>query len=119
MVSIERFEALLDQAVTSLPTELFKRLNLGVGLVDRAKTNPDTASGLPAYILGEYHVRPNLGRGIVLYFGSFCRVYPDADEREAYGHILAVLKHELTHHLEHMAGERDLVEEDKRRLKEM
>lgn len=120
MVSIELFEILLDKAASSLPAKLYEKLNLGVGLVESAKINTGTASGAAAYILGEYHVRRHLGNGIVLYYGSFSRLYPEMDnEDEAYERILQVLKHELTHHLEHLAGENDLAEEDARRLKEM
>lgn len=120
MVSIERFEILLEQAMSSLPAKLFERLNLGVGLQDAAKLNHGTASGQPAYTLGEYHVRQRLGRGIVLYYCSFVQVYPGlSDEGRVLDLIAGVLRHELTHHWEHLAGERDLEIEDARRLLKM
>ena len=120
MVSIERFETLLEQAMGSLPAKLFERLNLGVVLQEHARMNHGTASGQPAYTLGEYHVRQGLGRGIVLYYGSFVQVYPGLwEEGQVLSLILSVLRHELTHHWEHLAGERDLEIEDARRLLEM
>lgn len=117
MISIDRFEHLMEASIERLPARIFEGLNLGIGLVERAKLSHATASGQKACILGEYHVRPNLGRGIVLYYGSFKRLYPDLhDESEALSLIDSVIKHELTHHLEHQAGEHDLELEDARRL---
>lgn len=117
MVGIERFEQLLRQAMQALPEPIFEHLNLGVSVVEDVKLNPHTPSGQPAVILGEYHVRRHLGRGIVLYYGSFLHLYPQlTDEAEALEQISCVLKHELTHHLEHLAGEQDLVREDARQF---
>ena len=120
MLSIDGFTRLLDTAVSRLPKEIFEGLNLGIGVVEGAKRQHRTASGNPAYILGEYRVSHAMGRGIVLYYGSFKQVYPDLQEDErAFQLIDGVLKHELTHHLEHQAGARDLEIADARRLKEM
>lgn len=120
MLSIDGFTRLLDTAVSRLPKEIFEGLNLGIGVVEGVKRQHRTASGNPAYILGEYRVSHAMGRGIVLYYGSFMRVYPDLeDEGQAFQLIEEVLKHELTHHLEHQAGARDLEIADARRLKEM
>ena len=120
MVSIDRFERLLEQAMYALPGEVYERLNLGVNLSERAKLNHATASGAAAYILGEYHVRPQMGRGIILYYGSFKKVYPVLDDEVLLlDRISQVLRHELTHHLEHLAGENMLAREDARRLMEM
>ncbi|NLW20298.1 MAG: hypothetical protein GXY84_02870 [Clostridiales bacterium] len=119
MVSIRRFEHLLEQAMYELPEKVFERLNLGVGLSEHAKLNHATGSGQPAYVLGEYHVRPQLGRGIILYYGSFLRVYPGLAEQALQQQIARVLRHELTHHLEHLAGEDALAREDARRMLEL
>lgn len=120
MLSIDRFTHLLEQAVSRLPKGIFEGLNLGIGVVEGYKRQHRTASGTPAYILGEYRVSHAMGRGIVLYYGSFMRVYPGLeDEAQAFRLIEEVLKHELTHHLEHQAGARDLEIADARRLKEM
>ena len=120
MLSIDVFTQLLEAAVSRLPQGIFEGLNLGIGVVEGAKRQHRTASGIPAYILGEYRVSHSMGRGIVLYYGSFVRVYPGLqDEERAFQLIDEVLKHELTHHLEHQAGARDLEITDARRLKEM
>ncbi|MDD3109012.1 MAG: hypothetical protein PHH32_00020 [Eubacteriales bacterium] len=119
-ISVNQFTRLLEEAAAELPQEIFKDLNLGIGVVEGCKLNPRTASGRPAYILGEYRAGGTMGRGIVLYFGSFVRVFHDlADDALGKVRITDVLKHELTHHLESLAGERDLEILDARQLKEM
>lgn len=120
MIDINRFEELMEQVVAKLPPKVFERLNLGVGLVEGAKSHNRTASGQPVHVLGEYHVRRSLGRGIILYYQSFCMVYPNlSNESEAMELIESVIKHELVHHLESLAGENDLALEDERRLQDL
>lgn len=120
MQSIEQFTHLLEKAASQLPEELFLHLNLGIGVVEGSKTRQDTGSGRPAYILGEYRVSHSMGRGILLYYGSFKRVYPGLlDQDQALQAISRVLRHELTHHLESLAGARDLEISDAQRLADM
>lgn len=120
MLSIDRFSQILEEIVESLPEEVFKGLNLGIGVVEETRRNHATASGIPAFTLGEYRVHGQMGSGIVLFYGSFLQVYPNlGDNQEARELISGVIKHELTHHLEHRAGETDLIDEDRRRLSQM
>lgn len=120
MIDINCFESLVNQAVSKLPKKIFEHLNLGIGIVEHAASHTKTGSGKPAYILGEYHVRHSMGRGIVLYYGSFTQVYPTLTNREEALQIIdKVIRHELTHHLESLAGDRSLEAEDARRLLEM
>ena len=120
MLTLDRFTQLLEQACATLPQKIFEGLNLGVGVIEGAKARNDTASGQAAFILGEYRAGPQMGRGIVLFYCSFLRVYPHIDDdEEGYALIEGVLKHELTHHLESQAGARDLEMADARRLQEM
>lgn len=119
-LSIERFTELLSQAAAALPQALFAHLNLGIGVLEQAKVQPATASGIPAYILGEYQSSRSMGRGIVFYYGSFKRVYPHLQDDEYAAKLISdVLKHELTHHLESQAGSRELEIEDARKLLKM
>ncbi|MDD4080922.1 MAG: hypothetical protein PHP02_05880 [Eubacteriales bacterium] len=119
-LSVDQFTRLLEEGAAELPQEIFKGLNLGIGVVEGFKLNPRTASGNPAYILGEYRYGAAMGRGIVLFYGSFIRVYPDLSfDALGKARITDVLKHELTHHLESLAGTRDLENTDARQLKEM
>lgn len=120
MLSPDRFTELLGKACAQLPPEIFGGLNLGIGVSEQVKTREDTASGRSAYILGEYRAGPQMGRGIILYYGSFAKVYPHLEEdSEALSLIDGVLRHELLHHLESQAGARDLEFADARRLMEM
>lgn len=119
-LSADEFTRLLEEAAGELPREIFQELNLGIGVVEGCRLNPRTGSGIPAYILGEYRASHSMGRGIVLFYGSFMRVYPDmACDARSKALILDVLKHELTHHLESLAGARDLEIADAKRLLEM
>ncbi len=115
MMDIERFSTLLDELAAALPQAVYHRLNLGIGVVARAKKE-HRAQTAPVYILGEYRVHPVMGRGIVLYYGSFQVVYPHLEEPALRQEMDRVLKHELTHHLESLAGSRELEQEDARRL---
>lgn len=109
LIDIDRFSAILDEQAALLPAEIYRSLNLGIGVVERHKRDRRNTPARPMYVLGEYHVHPVMGRGILLYYGSFCRVYPYMnDEGEARREIDRVLKHELTHHLENQAGSREL-----------
>lgn len=120
MLSADRFTELLGRACAQLPPEIFEGLNLGIGVSEEAKTRAGTASGRSVYILGEYRAGPRMGRGIILFYGSFTKVYPNLeDEDEALALIDGVLRHELLHHLESQAGSRDLEIADARRLMEL
>ncbi len=119
MISADRVTELLGEAASRLPREIFKGLNLGIGVSDRAKTQPG-AAGRGICILAEYRVSHPLGRGILVYYGSLRRAYPDlSDDERGRAIIDSLLRHELTHHLEHLAGNRDLEIEDEVRLREM
>jgi hypothetical protein len=114
MVSFEEAGAILDDAADELPKEIFRELNGGISLLPVCKKNPVDPDG-NLYILGEYQVN-NLGRTIVLFYGSFEAVYGNMPKEEMKIRLASTLKHEFTHHLESLAGERDLEIEDKRWL---
>jgi len=101
---------MLDEIAAELPGEVFRDLNGGVSLLPetvRSKADPD--GGL--YTLGEYR-RDQMGRYIVLYYGSICKVHGYDSPEVMRANLKSVLTHELTHHLESLAGERDLEIED-------
>lgn len=116
MIDIDRFTQIVDERALLLPEAIFERLNLGIGVVERAKRQPQSRPGQPLYILGEYQVHHAMGRGILIYYGSFRQVFPWLDEAALTIEIDRVLKHELTHHLESLAGARDLEIADARFL---
>ena len=114
MFSIDDVNEMLDEIAAELPEEVFLDLNGGVSLLPETKlSSADPDGGL--YTLGEYR-RDQLGRYIVLYYGSICAVHGNATRRELCSKLKKLLSHELTHHLESLAGERDLEIEDKRDL---
>ncbi len=115
-VDIDAFTRMLEEQSALLPEAIFEGLNLGIGVVERAKRNAEHPG---IYILGEYRTHGVMGRGIVLYYGSFARVYDMRDSAGLRREIDRVLKHELTHHLESRAGENDLELEDARHLNKL
>jgi len=114
MMTIEEVNLLLDEIAAELPEEIFRELNGGVNLLPESKRNDADADG-NLYTLGEYR-RDQMGRYIVIYYGSLCSVYGGASHKKMRGYLRDVLTHELTHHLESLAGERDLEIEDEIKL---
>ena len=120
MVDIDRFAAILEEQAALLPAAVTERLNLGICVAEGSKRDRRALPSARLCILGEYHRHPVMGRGIVLYYGSFQQVFPQLmeDEEALRKEIDRVLRHELTHHLESQAGSRELEIEDARRLAE-
>lgn len=117
MIDIDRFSQMVNAQAEKLPERVFYRLNLGIGVMERAKLERHSQANRPLYVLGEYRVHHAMGRGILIYYGSFMRAYPYLqDEAELAFEIQRVLKHELTHHLENLAGAKDLEAADARSL---
>ena len=103
---------MLDEIAAELPEGVFRDLNGGVSLLRETKlSSADPDGGL--YTLGEYR-RDQMGRYIILYYGSIRAVHGNASREELYTQLKKILSHELTHHLESLAGERDLEIEDKK-----
>ncbi len=111
MITLEEMQAMLDDILSEFPQELFTELNGGVLLLPGLKRNPASSDLL---IMGEYHRSGNLGRFISIYYGSFMQVFGHAGSDELKRQLTQTLKHEFTHHLESLAGERDLEIEDAR-----
>jgi hypothetical protein len=75
--------------------------------------------GQGLYILGAYHNEPfGLGRYITIYYGSFVRLYGRAPVPAQKKALADVLRHELTHHVEGLAGVRNLEVKDERFIEE-
>ncbi|MCL2627255.1 MAG: metallopeptidase family protein [Oscillospiraceae bacterium] len=106
LITIDEMNIILDEIAADFPEDIFKELNGGVSLLDEVKRNEKDTGGR-LYILGEYH-RNQMGRYIVLYYGSLCAVYGNISKERYRKHLKDVLAHELTHHWESLAGERDL-----------
>ena len=116
MFSIEEVNEILDEIAAELPEEIFNDLNGGVSLLPQTKLSAaDPDGGL--YTLGEYR-RDQMGRYIVLYYGSICAVHGEESRQRLRVSLKKLLTHELTHHIESLAGERDLEIEDERQINE-
>jgi len=117
MVTVDEMKGMLDEIAAELPEDLFLQLNGGIILLPEVKMHPQRVNN-DLYILGEYHHEGNLGRFIVIYYGSFMRVYGNLPREELKEKLTGTIKHEFRHHLEDMAGERDLEIEDAQYLEE-
>ena len=110
MFSIEEINTQLDEIAAELPAEIFRDLNGGVCLLAETKiSDKDPSGGL--YTLGEYR-RDQMGRYINIYYGSLIAVYGGFSHKKMRKCLRDVLTHELTHHLESLAGDRSLEIED-------
>jgi len=114
LFSIDEINEMLDEVAAEFPDELFRDLNGGVSLLPETKlSEADPDGGL--YTLGEYR-RDQLGRYIVIYYGSVCEVHGRATRDKMKRHLKKLLSHELTHHMESLAGARDLEIKDEMNL---
>ena len=107
MISIDRFEEILEGLAEELPAEFYDQLNGGILVDPGHPLHPADGHG-DLYIMGEYHIDPAMGKYIVMYYGSFRRVLRGADEGEWVTEMCNVLRHEFRHHVEGRAGVRDL-----------
>ena len=110
MFSINEINEILDEIAGELPDEVFTELNGGVSLLHETKLSANDPDG-GLYTLGEYR-RDQMGRYIVLYYGSICAVHGRDSREKMKKNLKNLLAHELTHHLESLAGARDLETED-------
>ncbi len=102
MIGIEEYRKILSELLDELPEEFFRELSGGV-IVSEAAVIPDYARGDDLYTMGQYQVLSGM-RQIVMFKGSFDRVYPHADEAEARKLLRGILRHEFRHHLESLGG---------------
>ncbi|MDR3363400.1 MAG: metallopeptidase family protein [Clostridiales Family XIII bacterium] len=111
MMTIDEMQDVLDVLAEELPEVFFKELNGGIVLLPDAKESEYSRGG-DLYTLGEYHHGGAMGNYIKIYYGSFERIHghlPDEKMKEELRHTL---RHEFRHHIETLAGEDDLVDED-------
>lgn len=111
-MTIDEAQVILEELVNDLPEIIFRELNGGVLLLPDKKISQE-AKNDDLYIMGEYCVTPNMGRLVKIYYGSMMAVFGEnASERKWKKELKKTLHHELTHHLENLAGEKDLEIED-------
>ena len=113
MLTFEEIEDMLSDIADELPEEVFTKLNGGVILLPETKRHPESGLSGELFIMGEYHHQPmGLGRYVAIYYGSFMALYARLDPVSQREKLRDILRHELIHHLESLAGERDLEKQD-------
>lgn len=105
MICIEEYREIISELIDELPEEFFRKLSGGV-IVSEASAIPDYARGNDLYTMGQYQVSSGM-RQIIMYKGSFDRVYPQANAAEARELLRSILRHEFRHHLESLGGVRN------------
>ncbi len=115
MIDYETFENMAQEIADTFPEDFFRELNGGIIVKKGSRIHPEAVQH-DLFILGEYHRNRYLGRFVVLYYGSFERCFSWYTEEELREKVRKVLLHEFRHHLESLAGERDLEIEDAREL---
>lgn len=115
MVSFEEFEQIVYHIVDTLPQDFFQELDGGVIVREQRKVHPESV-GEELKILGEYHRNRYLGRYVVIYYGSFMAAFGYLEREDLKKRVRKTVLHEFRHHLESLAGERDLEVEDAKAL---
>lgn len=115
ILTIDQCYDILERLAEEYPAELLDSLNGGILLLEEAL--PDPEAGEDVYIMGEY-CWDEMGRYINLYYGSFVALLAEEEESVWEEELRITLRHELTHHVEGMAGERSLEYRDSAQLEE-
>ena len=116
MISTEEYQEIISELMDELPEAFFRELTGGV-IMSEALVIPDYARGDDLCTLGQYQVYYGV-RQIVMFKGSFDRLYPNVDVAQARGILRGVLRHEFRHHIEFLGGIRNsssLEAEDERK----
>lgn len=116
MISYEECGEMLDEIADELPLALYRELNGGI-ILERGHRIHPCAVNNDLYILGVY-IRDTLGKRIVIYYGSFIKVFKNKTKEEYYDRLKETLRHEVLHHNEFLAGCNDLVFYDDKRIEE-
>ena len=111
MVDLDTFTAMAEDIFEDIPEEYFRELNGGVNIKPILKIHPESVDN-DLYILGEFVRDPHLGRIIYIYYGSFGAAFGGLSDEMLKKRLRKTILHELRHHLESLAGERDLEIED-------
>jgi hypothetical protein len=111
MMTIDEMQDVLDELAEELPEVFYKDLNGGIVLLPDAKESEYSRKN-DLYTLGEYHHGGAMGNYIKIYYGSFERLFGHLSDEDMKKQLRKTLRHEFRHHIETLAGEDDLVDED-------
>ena len=115
MLTIDEMQEVLDELAEELPQVFYKELNGGILLLPELKESEYSRKGAgktDLYTLGEYHHGGAMGNYIKIYYGSFERLFSHLSDDDMIKELRHTLRHEFRHHIETLAGEDDLVDED-------
>lgn len=116
-MTFDAFQALIEEMVEEIPETYLRGLQ-GVHVLPEAHPEDDFDE---VFRLGEYldpgtadflGAGEGLGRHIAMYYGSFVEIAKDDPDFHWEDEIWETLTHELRHHVESLAGEDFLVQED-------
>jgi Zincin-like metallopeptidase len=119
-MTFEDFRRTAEEMLGEIPDPFVKGLQ-GLHVLEAAKAEPDLKG---VYRLGEYldpgpdsflGGNPGLGRHIALYYGSFVAIAKHDTSFDWEAELWETLTHELQHHVESLAGDGSLIEEDRKR----
>ena len=111
MIEVEEFLEIIEELSEEIPQEFFEGLNGGVRVSEECKTNRHAVDN-DLFVLGEYHRSRAMGNHIIIYYGSFMRLYGYFTKEELKNRARKTLRHEFRHHLEGRSGLKDLEVED-------
>lgn len=118
-MSYDEFRQLVEEMVEEIPAEFLRGLQ-GVHALEQERPEEEYED---VWRLGEYldpgaedflGAGEGLGRHIALYYGSFVRIAEGDPEFDWEEELWETLTHELRHHVESLAGDASLVDEDQR-----
>ncbi len=119
-MTFAEFQRTAQEMLDEIPEEFVKGLQ-GLHVLGEARAEPDL---IGVYRMGEYldpgfdsflGGNPGLGRHIALYYGSFAALAKNNSSFDWEAELWETLTHELQHHVESLAGDASLIEEDRRR----
>ena len=113
MLTIDEAQSWLEECMDKLPPGIVDELNGGVNLLPDRREDADGLLTMGMYIVDA------CGRRVELYYGSFQESLADAPEEELRQELDKTLRHELTHHVESLAGDRSLEKWDERQREEL
>ena len=102
MISAEEYSTIISELMDELPAFFFRQLNGGV-IISDLSVIPDYARTNDLYTLAQYQVYAGM-RQIVMFKGSFDRVYPHVSIAKARELLRGILRHEFRHHIEFLSG---------------
>ncbi len=109
--SFDEIREILDEIAEQVPEPFYRELSGGIILIPEEKKHRESGKSGNLYIMGEYH-RGIMGRKILIYYGSFKKMYPKTPVSVLRKKLEDTLLHEFTHHIESLAGEQGLEKKD-------